>query len=214
MIAGAAILAAMKDQPSNAVGKSRTGPALGRMVAACVGVVLLTALVEACMGRHFFSASGKILLWVNSTTSPETSQQFLDWYSITHVLHGMIMYGMIRWLGSWRKGGLALGTVLLLTVAIESAWEIAENSPLVINRYREATIALGYTGDTILNSMMDIACCMLGCVLAWRMPTWLTVSLAVSSEIVLALLIRDNLTLNVLMLLCPIDAVKHWQMGG
>ena len=204
----------MKDQASIAAAKSRTGPALWAVAGLCAALMLLTALIEAGMGRHFFSTSGKLLLWVNSTTSSETSQQFFDWYSVTHVLHGMIMYAVIRGLGSWRKGGLALGTVLLMTVAIESAWEILENSSLVINRYREATIALGYTGDTILNSMMDIGCCALGCVMAWRIPAWLTVSLAVGSEIVLAILIRDNLTLNVLMLLWPVDAVKHWQMGG
>ena len=194
----------MKNRPVIAGEQSRAGTPLWMMALACAGVVVLTGLIEACMGRQMFSASGKILLWVSSTTSSETSQQFFDWYSVTHVLHGMIMYGVIRWVGGWRKGGIALGTVLLITVGIEAAWEVAENSPVVINRYREATIALGYTGDTILNSMMDIACCMLGCVLAWRMPVWLTVTLAVSSEVILAILIRDNLTLNVLMLLWPI----------
>src|ERR1044071_2136515 len=117
------------------------------------------------MGRRFFSPSGKILLWVSSTTSQDTSQQFFDYYSVTHVLHGVLLYGLIRGLGKFRKGSISPGAVLVITIANEAAWEILENSPLIINRYREATVALGYTGDSILNSMMDIVCCAAGCLL-------------------------------------------------
>ena len=184
------------------------------VLSGCIGIMLVTLLIEVLMGRRMFSATGKILFWVSSITSAETSQQFFDFYSVNHALHGVLLYGLVRWLGRWRKGGIALGTALLITVATEAAWEVAENSPIVINRYREATAAVGYQGDSILNSMMDIVSCATGCLLAWRLPVWVSVLFAVGSEVLLAILIRDNLTLNVIMLLFPIDAIKQWQMGG
>jgi len=178
---------------------------------ATAGVFLLMIIILVLLGRRPFSESGRFLLWIGDHNSAETSQQCFDPYSITHALHGMILYGFFV-LVSRRKWSLPL--IFFITLCIEAAWEVAENSPFVINRYRNATMALGYTGDTMLNSVCDMISCALGCLLAWRLKWWLSIALAIGSEILLALIIRDNLTLNVIMLLFPIDAIKQWQLGG
>jgi hypothetical protein len=175
------------------------------------GILAVAAAIEFCMGRIPISKSGTIRLWVSQTNGPETSQQIADWYSVTHVLHGIILYGLIH-LASRRKW--PMGVCALLALGAEAGWEVLENSPFIINRYRAETLATGYVGDSILNSMCDIGFCMLGFELARRLPARVTVLLVVAAEVGLAIAIRDNLTLNVLMLIHPVEAIKRWQMGA
>ena len=161
------------------------------------------------MGRSLICKCGHVRLW-GGMNSPELSQQIADWYSFSHVIHGFIFYGVFRLIG---RGKWPLGLCLLLSVCAEASWEVLENSSFIINRYR-ATMALGYYGDSILNSMSDILCCVLGFVLAAYLPIWATLTIIVILEVGVACAIRDNLTLNILMLIHPIDAVKRWQTGS
>lgn len=176
-----------------------------------LAVVAATALIQLGMGRRFLSQSGLILLWAGQVNGPENSQQIADWYTFSHIIHGFLFYGLFHLLG---RGRWSLGLCLLLAVLTEASWEIVENTPLVIDHYRNTTASVGYYGDSILNSMCDILWCVAGFFLAWKLPVWTTVTLAIAMEIGAAMVIRDNLTLNVLMLLWPIEWIKRWQMGG
>jgi hypothetical protein len=174
------------------------------------GIIVLAGCIEASMGRIAISQSGKVQLWVGDVTSSELSQQIADWYSFSHILHGFILYGLMYWIGRGRWG---LGQCMLIAIAAESAWEILENTPLVIDRYRAATASFGYTGDSILNSMSDILFCVAGFFLAKSLPVWLTIVCVLVIEVGMLWAIHDNLTLNILMLIHPIEAIKRWQMG-
>lgn len=159
-------------------------------------------------GRIWWCACSRPFLWDGDIWSAHNSQHLFDPYSFTHVLHGVVFCGLVCMLFP----RLRLVWRLWMATFIESLWEIFENTQFVIQRYREATIGLGYEGDSIANSMGDIACCALGFLLAWRLGLRRSIILFVLIELVLLVCIRDNLTLNVLMLLCPIDAIKSWQM--
>ena len=178
-----------------------------------VGIMAITIGVLYAMGRPFLYTGGTVQFWHGAINTAEDSQHIADWYSFSHVIHGFLLYWLLwmcayttRWLKpAWNRFTIA--------VLLESAWEVLENTSLIINRYRDATIALGYNGDSILNSTCDILFMSLGFLLAMRMPVWVTICIAVAFEITTALFIRDNLTLNVLMLVFPIDAIQQWQMG-
>ena len=161
-------------------------------------------------GRLWWCSCDYLLLWSGDPWSSDNSQHLLDPYSFTHVLHGFVFCGLLalvapRLAQAWR---------LWLAVSIEAVWEVVENSKFVIQRYREETAALGYQGDTVVNSLTDILLCGLGFLLAGRLGLRRTAALFVVTEVALALWIRDNLSLNVLMLIYPIDAVKEWQAAG
>jgi hypothetical protein len=175
-----------------------------------IGLVVLVAGLQLSMGRPLAYQKGPIRLWVGDVNSDQNSQQILDPYSFTHVVHGALFYGLTRAV-MWPA---ALGTRLAVAIALESAWEVYENTDAVINRYRTATIALGYYGDSVTNSIADIVACLIGFVLAHRLSWRWTVAWVVATEIVLAMTIRDNLTLNIIMLIRPIEAIKQWQVGG
>ena len=180
--------------------------------AAVAAIVLLaaTAALLYLMGRPPICTCGAIDLWVGEPNSSRTSQMLSDWYSPSHIVHGFLFFA-----GLWLIGRRwPLERRFLVALAIEAAWEIVENTPLIINRYREETAALGYTGDSVLNSMSDIAMMGLGFLLARRLPVWASVVVVLILELVPLLVIRDNLTLNVWMLLAPNDALKAWQSGG
>lgn len=177
-----------------------------------LSVVLLglTAVVLLAMGRTPWCTCGSIRLWHGIVASSENSQHVSDWYSFSHVIHGFIFYG-----GTWLIGRRwPLGMRLLLATAIEGGWEILENTDFIINRYREATISLDYYGDSVLNSVCDILFMVLGFFLAARLPVLVTVGIALALELFVGYAIRDNLTLNVIMLLYPLDVVRQWQAGG
>ena len=178
---------------------------------AAAAVVALLAAVLLAMGRRPLGKSGRIMLWGGGVNTPENSQQIADWYSFSHVIHGVAFYGLFHLVGR-RKW--PLGKRLVFALALEAAWEIFENTPFTIERYRKATIALDYYGDSILNSVCDMLCCALGFVLAWRLPLWTSIALVVAMELFVLYFIRDNLTLNILMFVAPVEAIKRWQQGA
>ena len=181
-----------------------------RAATAAVLIVVATAAILYLMGRPPICTCGEIDLWVGEVNSSRTSQMLSDWYSPSHIVHGFLFYAALSLIArKWPVERRFLGALV-----VEVAWEIVENTPLIINRYREATAALGYTGDSVLNSVSDIAMMGLGFLLARRLPVWVSVAIVLVLELVPFLMIRDNLTLNVVMLVWPLDAVKQWQGMG
>lgn len=172
-------------------------------------ILAAAAAILLAMGRPPICTCGVVALWEPSADSARTSQMLSDWYSPSHIIHGLLFYGLL-WLlfRRWPVERRFLAALL-----IETAWEIAENTPMVIDRYREATAALGYTGDSVINSLSDIAMMSVGFLLARRLPLWASAALAIALELAALIVIRDNLTLNVLMLLAPNDAIRAWQAG-
>lgn len=184
-------------------------PSRWRYWLAGAGLIALAALILFAMGRNPICTCGTVKLWVGDPNTSDNSQHIADWYTLSHIIHGFLFYGLF-WLVA---RGRPLGLRALLALAIEAGWEILENSPLIINRYREGTIALGYEGDSILNSVSDILFMLAGFLLASRLPMWATVMLAIVFELVALYAIRDNLTLNVIMLVHPLAGIKAWQSG-
>ena len=177
-------------------------------VFAAYAIIVTAAAILLAMGRPLICKCGKIDLWVGSTTSAKTSQMLADWYSPSHIVHGFLFFGLLwlllrRWPVERR----------LIALFVEALWEVVENTPMIINRYREATVALGYTGDSVLNSLSDIAMMGIGFFLARKLPLWASILLVVVLELVPLYVIRDNLTLNIWMLLAPNDAIRAWQAG-
>jgi len=170
-------------------------------------VLAATVAIMWAMGRPPICTCGTVELW--GEVGPKQSQMLADWYSPSHIVHGFLFYALLAWL--WpgapieRRFGLAL--------IIEAGWEIIENTPMVIDRYREATIALGYSGDSILNSVSDIIMMALGFLVARRLPVWASVVIVLVLELVPLIAIRDNLLLNIIMLVAPNDAILNWQAG-
>ncbi len=172
-------------------------------------IVAGAVLLLRGQGRLWFCACGYFLPWSSDAWSADNSQHLLDPYSFTHVLHGFMFW----WLLAWALPRVSLSWRLCLAVALEAAWEVIENTNFVVERYREATQALGYRGDTVVNSLGDILMCALGFLLARRMGFRRSLALFVLTEVLLLVWIRDSLLLNILMLLYPLDAVKAWQAG-
>src|SRR5436309_1224005 len=160
-------------------------------------ILAAVAAIELAMGRNPICTCGSVGLWVGARDSPKTSQMLADWYSLSHIVHGLLFYGAL-WLVARR---LDVGWRFLIALSIEAGWEVIENTPMVIDRYRATTAALGYTGDSIINSLSDIVMMALGFVLARKLPVWASVALLLLLEIVPLFVIRDNLTLNVLALI-------------
>jgi uncharacterized protein DUF2585 len=172
--------------------------------------VALTGVIELAMGRTPTYKYGPVRLWSGDVHSNQNSQQIADPYTFTHLIHGAIFYGLTRMVLGPRP--LAIRAIVATTA--ESAWEALENTDTVIQRYRAATISLDYYGDSVVNSVCDIVACILGFALAWRLPARVTIFWIVLIEVTLALCIRDNLTLNIWMLLYPMESIRAWQAGG
>jgi len=184
----------------------------GRWTAAALilAMLLLTAVTLHAMGRPLICTCGTVKLWHGAVHSAENSQQLTDWYSLTHIVHGLLFYAG-AWLLLPRR---PLRWRLAAAVLVESLWEVVENSPAIIDRYRTATIALGYTGDSILNAISDIGMMALGFYLASRLPVRVTITLGIALELLALWAIRDNLALNILMLVSPVEAVRTWQSAA
>lgn len=176
-------------------------------------VIAVTVLILKAMGRPFIASSGIVKLWNGEVVSSDNSQHLSDWYSFSHIVHGFLFFFLL-WIASKTLPKIRKFSVgLIIAVVMESAWEVIENTDFIINRYREATIALDYFGDSIVNSTMDILFMSLGFILASRLSVVASLTLVAASEAMLAFVIRDNLALNILMLIYPIDAIKDWQLG-
>lgn len=182
---------------------------------AAAAVLVVTLIVLLSMDRPLICECGTVKLWHGVVQSPENSQHLADWYTPSHIIHGFLFYGA-AWL-LFVKAGLARGAARFafpIAAAVEAGWEILENTPMIIDRYREVTVSWGYVGDSIVNSMADIGWMMAGFLLAARLPVWLTVTMGIAAELLTTWLIRDGLALNILMLVWPLDAVRDWQVMG
>jgi hypothetical protein len=197
-------------------GGARTLLPNGRAMFITFAIMVATAAIELAMGRVPICTCGTVRLWHGAVQSAENSQQLTDWYSLSHIIHGMIMY-FVAWL-LWRKwrlfGGRPARFALPIAVLVEAAWEVAENTSMVIDRYRAVTVSFGYSGDSVLNSMGDIGCMIVGFLVASRLPWRVSLLLGVFFELLTLYVIRDNLTLNVIMLFWPIEAIRQWQAAG
>lgn len=175
-----------------------------------VGGTLLGLVLLRLMGRPWWCACGEWSAWSGTVQSRHNSQHLFDVYSATHVLHGFLFWWGLQWV----VPPLRERWLLPVAVLLEVVWELAENSPFVIQRYRQATFALGYEGDAVLNSLMDMVCAGVGFWIARRLPWTQSITIYVVVELLLVWTIRDNLSLNILMLLVPLPGLKAWQMGG
>lgn len=184
------------------------------IAALAISVIALGVLLA--MGRPPICTCGTVELWYGNINGPGNSQHLSDWYTPSHIIHGMLFYGL-GWLlfRKWSLGTEQAGRwAFALAVFLEAAWEVVENSPFIIDRYRAVTVNWGYSGDSVINSLADIGWMSFGFWLALRLPVKVTVALAVAAEIFTAVVVKDNLALNVLMLVWPLESVRAWQGAG
>ncbi len=162
------------------------------------------------MGQPPICTCGYVKLWEGVVLSSGNSQHIFDWYTFSHIIHGFIFYFVLALLFP----RMSFSQRIVFAVAIEAGWEIFENTPWLIDHYRQQALAQGYIGDSIINSLMDTCAMILGFIFAARFPTWLTISLALSLELFTGYFIRDGLTLNIINLIHPFDLISHWQSGS
>ncbi len=172
-------------------------------------IAFVMAASQVSLGRNLICQCGYVKLWHGDFISSENSQHIFDWYSPSHVLHGLVFYMALHFL----LPKLDIGWRLVMAAAIEAAWEVVENTSWIINKYREDTIALDYYGDSVVNSMSDMTMMVAGFIIAARAPVWLSASLFIAAELAVGMIIRDGLLLNIIMLLYPLDWIRHWQAG-
>ncbi len=175
-----------------------------------LSLILIQIVVLYLQGHIFICKCGDVKLWYGALNSSQDSQHLTDWYTFSHIIHGFVFYWFFRLISRKRW---SVWTCLMLSIGVEVGWEILENSPLIINRYREYTTSLMYYGDSIVNSVSDVVAMIVGFLIARKAPVWASIAIVVFLELWVGYTIRDNLTLNVIMLVYPLDAIKHWQWG-
>jgi hypothetical protein len=180
------------------------------VIVSAIAVFVVTAGVELWLGRLPLGPDGKFGFWEGDIWSSEQSQRFADPYTFSHTIHGMLFYAFL-WLVARR---LPVRYRFIGALMLEGAWEVLENSPIIINRYREVTISLGYVGDSVFNSLSDIFFAGLGFLFAWRARLRVTVLVIIAMEVGTAVWVRDNLALNIIMLVHPVEVIKAWQTAG
>ena len=180
-----------------------------RSALAAIALVGLQIAVLCWLGQPWIAESGRILLWAGDPLSTDTSQQISDWYSFSHVIHGFLFYALLHYL----TPRLPMATRLLISIGLEVGWEIAENLPMSIQHYRQQALAVGYAGDSILNSVLDTVMMGIGFVMALRMPVWAVVVLGIAFEVFTIAMIRDGLILNIIGFVWTPDFIAQWQGG-
>jgi len=182
----------------------------GSLILASLVIIAAGELTNRLMGHPWICTCGTVKLWHGVTYSSENSQHLTDWYTFSHIIHGILFYGAL-WLVARRW---PVGARFLIALAVEVGWEVFENTPFIINRYRAVTVSLDYFGDSVINSTFDVLAMVVGFVIAWRVPVWVSLAVIVALEVFVGYFIRDNLTLNIIMLVWPIEAIRVWQAGG
>lgn len=189
----------------------KSGRATAVYAVLAIGMIGLTAAILLAMGRTPICKCGYVELWHGVVRDSGNSQHLTDWYTPSHIIHGFLFYGAAWLIGRLRGKALPLGLALLLAIGVEAAWEIAENTNAVIERYRATNIALDYYGDSVINSVSDIFAMIVGFFFARTFPVWLTIAVAVLMEAFTGYWIHDNLALNIIMLIHPVEAINQWQ---
>ncbi len=179
-------------------------------VLVAVAIVVASGLTLWLMGRNLICPCGHVSIWYSPGDPEPSSQSLMDWYTPSHVIHGILFYGAL-WLMARR---MPVNWRLVIALIVECAWEVIENTPWVIERYRSATVSVDYNGDSVINSTVDVLAMVLGFALARRLPVWVSVAVIIGFELFTTWLIRDGLALNILMLFWPLQSVLDWQAGA
>jgi hypothetical protein len=183
---------------------------VSRYAVICLGLVALQAVLELAMGRPAICTCGRVEFWYGDLFGPGLSQHLTDWYSFTHITHGFVFYALLTLVAP----RAAFGPKLVAMLALEVSWEVMENTPIIIDRYRQSALAQGYLGDSVINSVSDAGFAVVGFVFARGLPTGWSVAAVLVSEAALALLIHDNLLLDVVQLVHPMRTLSDWQVSG